>query len=219
MSDSFLRQQIIDELEFEPSIDAAHIGVAVANGVVTLTGHVGSYAEKLAAEQAVQRVAGVRAIAQEVEVRYPNDKKTSDDQIAERALKIIAWNAQIPSDSVQVKVQKGWVTLSGSVDWNFQRRAAESAVHHLNGIAGISNLIEVKPRVTAHDIKGRIQAALKRNAELEADTIAVVVAADKVVLEGRAKSWYERGLAERAAWSTPGVRKVEDHLRVGQMSA
>ena len=219
MDDRFLRQQIVDELEFEPSIDAAHIGVAVENGVVTLSGHVGSYVEKLAAERAVQRVAGVRAIAEEIEVRYPGDKKTSDDQIAERALKVVAWNAQVPRDAVQVKVQKGWVTLSGTVEWDFQRKAAEAGVRRLSGIAGISNLIEVIPRAAVHDVKERITAALKRNAELEADTIGVVVGDDRVVLKGRVKSWYERELAERAAWSVPGVRAVEDRLTVEPVTA
>lgn len=214
MDDNFLRQQIIDELDFEPSIDAEHIGVAVENGVVTLSGHVGRYVEKLAAERAVQRVAGVRAIAEEIEVRYPGDKKTSDDQLAERALKIIAWNAQVPRDSVQVKVEKGWVTLSGAVDWNFQRQAAEAGVRRLSGIAGISNLIEVRPRASALDVKERITAALKRNAALEAAAIGVVVGDDKVVLRGKVKSWYERQLAERAAWSVPGVCSVEDRLTV-----
>lgn len=216
MDDKFLRQQIVDELEFDPSVDAAHIGVAVENGVVTLSGHVGSYAAKLAAEEVVQRVTGVRAIAQEIEVRFPSDKKTSDDQIAQRALQVIDWNAQVPKNSVKVKVQKGWITLTGAVDWYFQKAAAEAGVRRLTGISGVSNSIEVKPHVQAYDVKNKITAALERNAELEADAIKVAVTGDKVVLEGRVKAWYERELVERAAWSAPGVRSVEDNLSVGR---
>jgi osmotically-inducible protein OsmY len=215
MTDKILRQTIIDELDFEPSVDAANIGVAVDNGVVTLTGHVASFAEKIAAERAVQRVKGVRAIAEKIEVRYPNDKRTADDQIAERALLIIAWNAQVPKDSVQVKVEKGWVTLTGAVDWQFQRAAAESAVRRLSGIVGVSNLIEIGPKVAASDVKQKILDALRRNAQLEADAIRVNVIDDQVVLEGNIKAWYECGVAERAAWSAPGVKAVQDHLVLG----
>src|SRR5579883_3242924 len=120
-SDLQLRQDVLDELDFEPAVNAAHIGVAVADGVVTLSGHVGSYAEKLAAESAARRVKGVRAIAQEIEVRYPSDKKTADDEIAARILSLLRWNTVVPADSIQVRVQDGWVTLTGQVDWQFQR--------------------------------------------------------------------------------------------------
>ena len=121
MTDTYLRQAIVDELDFEPSVNAANIGVAIDNGVVTLTGHVASYAEKIAAERAVERVKGVRAIAENIEVRYPGHKQTADDEIAERALSIIGWNVQVPKDSVKIKVEKGRVTLDGVVDWRFQR--------------------------------------------------------------------------------------------------
>jgi osmotically-inducible protein OsmY len=215
MTDKILRQAIVDELDFEPSVDAANIGVAVDKGVVTLTGHVSSYAEKIAAERAVQRVRGVQAIAENIEVRYPGHKQTADDQIADRALSIMAWDAQIPKDAVKVKVEKGWVTLTGAVDWQFQRMAAESAVRKLSGVVGVSNLIEVKPRVAPRDVKQKILDALKRNAELEADAIRVDVINDKVVLEGKVKAWYERGIAEKAAWSAPGVKTVQDNLAHG----
>jgi osmotically-inducible protein OsmY len=214
MDDKTLRQFIIDELDFGPSIEAANIGVTVERGVATLTGHVGSYAEKVAVEKAVQRVKGVRAIAEEIEVRYPSDRKTSDDQIAERAVNIIAWNAMVPDGVIKVKVQKGWVTLEGTVDWQFQSRAAVSAVRKLTGVVGVGNLIRLTPRVQSNDVKANILAALKRGAELEADAIRVDVQGDKVVLEGKVKAWYERGVAERAAWSAPGVTSVEDNLRV-----
>jgi osmotically-inducible protein OsmY len=215
MDDKTLRQFIIDELDFEPSIDAANIGVAVEKSVVTLTGHVASYAEKIAAERAVQRVKGVQAIAQEVEVRYPDQAKRSDDEVAQRALNILKWSVQVPADSIQVKVEKGWITLAGAVEWQYQRLAAESAVRKLSGIRGVTNLIEIKPNVAASDIQRKIMDSLKRNAELEADSIRVVVDKNKVTLEGKVKAWYERELAERAAWSAPGVTSVVDRLTLG----
>ena len=215
MPDIDLRQSVLEELDFDPSFDAANIGVAVENGVVTLTGHVRSYAARLAVERAVQRVKGVHGIAEEIEIRYPADKRTADDQIAERALSSIKWNAQVPGDAVLVKVEKGWVRLSGTVDWQFQRIAAESAVRRLSGVAGISNMITIKPQVRPTDVKSKILDALKRNTQLEADAIRVSVDNDTVTLEGNVKAWYERGIAERAAWSAPGVSKVEDRISVG----
>lgn len=212
MDDLSLRDHVLSELEFEPSVNASHIGVAVDDGVVTLSGHVGSYAEKLAAEKIVQRLKGVRAIAQEIEVRFSSDKKTGDDQIAQRALDIIVWDTTIPDEKVKIKVQKGWITLSGEVDWYFQRNAAEAAVRKLSGVTGITNAITIKPRVQAGDIKQRIEKALKRNAELEAENIRVVVAGGRVTLEGRVNAWHERAVAERAAWAAPGVVSVVDHL-------
>ena len=214
MSDRTLKLAVEDELTWEPSIDAEHIGVTAENGVVTLTGHVGSYTEKIIAERAAKRVKGVRAIAQEIEIRFPNDKKTSDDQIAKRALDIIAWDSTIPKDRVQVKVQGGFVTLTGQVDWHYQRTDAEYAVRKLEGIKGLSNEIRVKPRVQASDAKQRIESALKRNAEWEAGSIKVSVLDGRVTLDGKVKALYERDLAERTAWSAPGVISVEDHISI-----
>ena len=214
MSDRTLKQAVEDELEWEPSINAEHIGVTAEDGVVTLTGHVGSYAEKFTAEKAAKRVKGVRGIAQEIEIRFPNDKKTSDDQIAKRALDIIAWDSTIPKDKVQVKVQDGFVTLSGQVDWHYQRADAEYAVRKLAGITGLFNEIQVKPKVQASDVKLRIENALKRNADLEASSIKVSVLNGRVTLDGKVKAWYERDLAERTAWSAPGVISVEDHISI-----
>jgi osmotically-inducible protein OsmY len=214
MSDRTLKLAVEDELTWEPSIDAEHIGVTAEGGVVTLTGHVGSYTEKIIAERAAKRVKGVRAIAQEIEIRLPNDKKTSDDQIAKRALDIIAWDSTIPKDRVQVKVQGGFVTLSGEVDWHYQRTDAEYAVRKLEGIKGFSNEIKVKPRVQASDVKHRIESALKRNAEWEASSIKVSVMDGRVTLDGKVKALYERDLAERTAWSAPGVISVEDHISI-----
>jgi osmotically-inducible protein OsmY len=214
MSDRTLKQAVEDELKWEPSIDAEHIGVTAEDGVVTLTGHVGSYSEKFTAEKAAKRVKGVRAIAQEIEIRFPNDKKTSDDQIAKRALDIIAWDSTIPEDKVQVKVQGGFVTLSGQVDWHYQRADAEYAVRKLAGIKGLSNEILIKPRAQASDVKQLIETALKRNAEWEAGSIKVSVLNGRVTLDGKVKAWYERDLAERTAWSAPGVISVEDHISI-----
>lgn len=214
MNDISLRQSILDELEFEPSIDAANIGVAVSNGIVTLTGHVRSYAEKLAVEHTVQRIKGVRAIAQEIEVRYPEAKKTADDEIAKRALNIIAWDTTIPDDRIQVKVQKGWITLSGEVEWYFERAAAETAVHKLSGVIGVTNQITVRSRLDVSNVKHRIEDALKRNAEVEAQGIRIAVSGGKVTLEGKVHAWHERKVAEQAAWAAPGVTAVEDRLTI-----
>lgn len=215
MDNRELRQNVIDELEFEPSIDAASIGVAVENGVVTLTGHVKSYAEKLAAERAARKVKGVRAIAEEIEVRYPFDKKTADDEIAKRAVAILTWDALTPADAVKVTVQRGWITLSGEVEWQYQRKAAEEAVRRLSGVTGVFNNITLKARVEPSDIKAKIENALSRHAKIEADAIRVVVRdGNKVSLEGKVESWDERDAVEDAAWSVAGVQSVDDRLTI-----
>src|SRR5664279_2030683 len=175
MRDKRLQQDVIDELDFEPSVNAAHIGVTANNGVVTLSGHAASYAEKTAAERAAKRVKGVQAIAQEIEVRYPSDKKTADDEIAGRVVSILQWSAVVPRDCVQVKVQDGWVTLTGQVNWQFERVAAEAEIRRLSGVAGVMNSIAIRPRVEATDVKHTIEEALRRNAEVEADSVRVSV--------------------------------------------
>ncbi|MBB5575928.1 MULTISPECIES: BON domain-containing protein [Rhizobium] len=215
MNDLSLRQDVLDELEFEPSIDAANIGVTVENGVVTLTGHVNSYAEKSAADAAVRRVKGVRAIAQEIEVRYAERKKHADDEIAARALDIIEWDTALPEGVIDVEVQRGWVTLSGEVRWHFQRIAAENAVKKLGGVVGVTNLLTIRPAAVVSDIKSRIEGALRRYAEVEASRIRVNVVDGRVVLEGGVHAWTERSAAEQAAWSIPGVTAVENHLSIG----
>ncbi len=212
MTDKDLRRDILDELDFDPSIDAAEIGVAIADGVVTLTGHVGSYAEKVEAERAVARVKGVRAIAQEIRVRSPQGKKIDDDQIAERALAIIDWSVHLPADAIRIKVAQGWVTLTGSVPWQYQAMGAEAAVRKLSGVVGVSNLIEIKPAVPPIAVKDKILEAFKRNALFEADAIKVSVEGDRVILEGAVTAIEERNAAERAAWSVPGIRSVEDRI-------
>jgi osmotically-inducible protein OsmY len=214
MKDTTLRQDIIDELDFEPSIDAANIGVAVEDGVVALTGHVATYFQKTKVEDAVRRVKGVKGIAQEIEVRLLGSNKTADDEIAKRALNMIKWNTAIPMDVVQVKVQNGWVTLTGDVEWQYQKNAASDAVKGLAGVFGVTNNIDVKPHASAFDVKKRIEDALKRNAEVEAAAVKVNVLDGKVTLEGRVNLWSERSAAERAAWSAPGVSLVVDRITV-----
>ena len=216
MSDIKLRQAVLDELEWDPRVNAAHIGVTAEGSVITLSGFVSTYAEKLAAERAAKRVAGVRGIAQEIEVRLPSDSKTADDQIAKRAIDVLSWCTMIPPSRVNVLVQDNWVTLSGKVDWAYQRDEAEKAVRKLSGIRGISNFVEVDPRIEAANVKQRIENAFKRNADLEADSIRVTASGGKVTLEGKVKAWYERELAERTAWSAPGVTAVDDRIAVGQ---
>jgi osmotically-inducible protein OsmY len=215
MSNKSLRQHIIDELEFEPSIDTALIGVAVENGIVTLTGHVPSYWQKTAAEAAVWRVKGVKAIAQEIQVRFPEDKKTADDQIAERAVKLLEWDILVPKNVIRVKVQNGYVSLEGEVAWQFERRAAEENVRKLTGVTGVFNNITLKPEMEATDVRQSIEDALKRYAELQSRRIRIDVRENGVVvLDGQVDSWEELQAIERAAWSVPGVRTVEDFITI-----
>jgi osmotically-inducible protein OsmY len=213
MNDKDLRQYIIEELDFEPSIDSANIGVSVDGGIVTLTGHVMSYVEKLAVEAAVKRIKGVLALAEEIEVRYPEQKKLADDQIAKRAVDIISWDVQLPDQSIQVKVSDGRITLSGEVDWHYQKLAAEAAVRKLSGVRGVHNLIRIRGGSKAVDVQQRILSALRRTAELESRNIQVTVDDGKVTLTGNVKAWHERQLAEQAAWAAAGVREVVDNLR------
>ncbi len=212
MSDKILRQDIIDELDFDPSIGSAHIGVAVDKGIVTLTGHVGSYMERVAAEKAAQKVRGVRGVIEEIKVRFTGEAPPRDEDLAHRAVQMLDWSALVPGNGVQVKVQDGIVTLTGRVGWQYQKEEAFRAIRRLAGVAGIINMIEVKPAVSAENVRSKIEAALKRNAEVEADHIKVSVKGDTVTLDGSVHAWSERKLAENAAWSASGVRAVEDRL-------
>jgi osmotically-inducible protein OsmY len=214
MEDSVLKKSVEDELKWEPSLNAAHIGVAVENGVVTLTGHVETYAEKIRAEDATKRVRGVRGLAQEIEVRPKDSDSNADDEIAKRAVNLLAWNVNVP-DSVQVKVQKGWVTLTGKVKWQFERKAAENGIRNLGGVLGVNNFIAVQQEVNVSDVKRRIEDALKRHAQIEADHIRVESKNGEVTLEGKVQSLQERDALEQAVWAVPGVRSIIDRVRIG----
>ena len=212
MTDSQLRQDIIEELEFDPSFSGEHIGVAVDRGIVTLGGHVNSYAEKLAAIAATRRVKGVHAIAENIEVHLPYQKE-ADDQIAKRAYDILSWDVLLPPNAVNVLVHEGWLTLSGNVNSYFEKTSAEDDVRKLPGIRGITNMIAIKPNIDSSNVKSKIESALKRHAEIEANAISVSVQnGNTVVLEGAVDIWSERRAAEDTAWSAPGVVSVEDRL-------
>ena len=213
-NNSTLRADIEAELEFEPSLDAAGIGVAVADGVATLTGHVASYAQKVAAERAISRVKGVRALAEEIEVRLPFNVKHDDEEIARRAANILDWDIYVPANKVHVKVEKGWVTLTGALDWKYQKESSEQAIRRLAGVMGVSNLITIQPHVLSGDVHHRITQAYRRNAELESSGIKVSIEGGKVTLSGKVKAWGERRTAENAAWGNSGVTEVVDHLMV-----
>jgi osmotically-inducible protein OsmY len=214
MDDLELKKSVESELNFEPSINAAEIGVAAKNGVITLSGRVPSYWEKIAAERAAARVSGVKAVANELEVRLPGSSERTDEDIAQAAVDSLTWSVLVPQDRIKVKVSKGWVTLEGKVDWQYQKSAAEKAVRKLYGVVGVSNLIEVKPAVSKAEVKSSIEAALKRLAEVDANRIRVDTEDGKVVLSGSVRSWFEREEAERAAWAAPGVRSVEDRIAI-----
>lgn len=213
-SDLQLQQDVLDELEFEPSVDAAHIGVSANRGVVTLDGFVESYAEKAAAERAARRVRGVKAIADEIEVRLPSDKRRSDDEIARRAIDILKWQVGFPAERIQIKVEQGHVTLTGDVEWQFQKTEAGEAVHKLTGVVGVINRIRIVSPAQALEVKETIQKALHRDADLEATRITVETDGGRVILGGKVRASWERDLAKRAAWSMPGVVEVQDHIAV-----
>ena len=215
MIDQALKQRVLNELAWQPGFVEAHIGVTARGGVVTLTGHVGSYAEKCVAERAAGRVTGVRAIVENLAIRYLSATSPDDEEIAKRALDTIAWDLSIPKDRVKIKIEKGWVILTGDVDWHFQRLAAEMDIRNLAGVMGVSNAIEIKPRFPAFDVEKRIRAAFRRNAEFAADNIVVTADGDTVTLTGQVGGYHERTLAADTAWSAPGVTQVNDLLTVG----
>jgi osmotically-inducible protein OsmY len=216
MNDLQLKQAVIDELEFDPAFDAAHIGVFAHNGVVTLTGYVDDYAQKHAAENAARRVKGVKAVAQELEVRLPGDKKVSDDEIAARAAKLLEWDLRLPHDTVTVTVEDGVVQLTGQVNWDFQRREAEADMRKLGGVVAVVNHLCVRSNTNVDEVQTSIRAAFERAADLEAERISVQLdGAGAVVLTGQVHTLHERAAAENAAWSAPGVTKVVNQIQIG----
>lgn len=213
-TDSQLQQDVMAELKWEPAVHAAQIGVEVKDGVVTLAGQVGSYAEKLQAERAAQRVAGVKALAVEMKVKLGDYGQRTDADIAQSAKNILCWTSSLPDDAVKVMVEGGWLTLSGDVEWQFQRQDAANSVRYLLGVTGVSNQITIKPTLSATGVKSDIEAALKRRASADAQTISVAVKGGDVTLTGTVHSWDERELATRTAWGSSGVRNVVDKMNL-----
>lgn len=213
-TDSQLQSDVMDELVWDPSIDHAHIGVTAMGGVVTLSGFVTNYAQKMTAEHAAERVHGVQGIAEELKVRFLFDPKTSDGEIARRILDVFAWDVIIPRDKVKVKVENGYVTLTGTLDWNYQKDAARKAAGRISGVLGVSNLIKISNDVAVGDVRERIMAAFKRSATADASAINVTANGSTVKLSGNVHGRHERQVAERTAWAAPGVFFVEDNIVV-----
>ena len=213
-SDRDIERDVREELQWDPDLDATDIAVSVRDGVVTLTGFVKSYTDKYEAEAAAKRVAGVSAVANDLEVRIPNVDERPDPEIARDAVSAIKSQLPISSEHIKVVVKNGWVTLEGQVEWQYQKNTAENAVRRIKGVKGVSNLIVLKPSAEPTEIKSKIMEAFKRNAELDANRIQVEANGSEVILKGTVRSWVEREEAERVAWSAPGVTRVEDRIVV-----
>jgi len=214
MTDRELQDNVQSALDWEPSVDAADIGVTVENGIVTLRGDIKTYSEKAAAERVALRVYGVKAVANDLSVRLGTELKRTDTEIAQAAVNVLKWNSRLPADQITVAVSNGWVTLKGTVDWNYQRDLAGKTVRDLSGVVGLANGITVRSQVSVVDVQSKIQAALKRSAEVDARRINVTATDGNVVLSGNVRSWAEREEARHAAWAAPGVRHVEDRMAI-----
>mgnify|MGYP002400916608 CR=1 FL=1 len=213
MQDREVKELVEEELQYQPAIDSADIGVRVEAGIVHLDGYVPTYSQRYAVEGAVKRVKGVRGLVDDLEVRTAGEQY-GDEAIARRVANLVEWDVMLPKDTIKVKVENGVVTLSGEVEWAYQRASAESGVRRLPGVRQLINAIQIKPQVHATDIRDRIEKALKRQADIEADRVLVTVEGGRVKLSGKVRAWYEREVIEKAAWSAPGVTAVEDHLTV-----
>jgi osmotically-inducible protein OsmY len=209
-----LRQDVEEELGCEPSVNAVAIGVAVQDGIVTLSGHVTSHAEKVAAEHAANRVHGVKAIVSELEVTLPDSSRSTNEEIAQAAIHALSWNSRVPADRIKVRVEKGWITLAGDVDWHYQKTAAYDAVCNMKGVRGVSDRVAIKPTTISPAVKAHIEAALRRRLGTRKSDITVETSGDHVTLRGTVRSLAERAEIERAAWTTPGVCHVNNNLSV-----
>jgi osmotically-inducible protein OsmY len=213
-TDAQIQGDVLAELKWEPRVQPNEIGVAVKDGVVTLTGWVDSYTKRWAAEEAAHRVRGVKAVANDIEVKLSSDDERTDPDIAAAAVRALEWDAFIPMDKLDVTVSRGWVTLKGEVEWQYQKEDAERVVRRLAGVTGVTNLITVTPRVAASELKQRIEQALLRSVETDAKGITVDVDGDAVILKGTVRSWAERQEAEREAWAAPGVASVDNRITI-----
>jgi osmotically-inducible protein OsmY len=213
-TDNELQKNVMEELKWQPSVKSSDIGVAVTNGIVTLSGTVDNFAEKKAAEKAAQKVAGVRAVVEEIKVNLPSSHKKTDIEIAEAAVNALKWDTLVPDNRIRVKVENAWLTTEGEVDWQFQKNAVKHAVEHIVGIKGISNLVHITPRVDTADLKKDILHAFERNATIDANRIKVDNIGNKVTLSGTVSSYAEKREAEHTAWNAPGVANVVNELEV-----
>lgn len=212
LDDALLQKNVLAELSWEPAVNAAHIGVAVANGVVTLSGQVKSYTEKRAAEEAVRRVKGVTGVAEELGVELPVEDQRTDEDIAHGIVNVLRWHAGMPLDAISVTVEQGYVALRGEVEWQYQRTLAEYDARHVRGVRGVRNLITLNPKSPRTDIEQCIAEAFRRSAEVDAANIKVTEKDGVVTLSGHVQSWHERQAAEQAAWAAPGVARVDDEI-------
>ena len=213
-TDEAIQRDVLDELKWDSRVQPNEIGVAVKDGIVTLTGWVDSYLKKVAAEEAAHRVPGVKAVVNNIEVHLPSSAERTDADLAKAVLNALKWDAAIPTDNLDVTVSRGWVTLKGEVDYAFQKRDAERVVERLSGVKGVTNLILVKPHLSPSDLKQQIEKALVRNAETDAQHITVEVQGSKVILRGTVRSYAEKQAAEDTAWAAPGVTEVDNRIIV-----
>ena len=213
-TDSQLQRDVIEELRWDPSVGRLEIGVACKDGVITLSGNVDSFSRKYSVVHAAERVSGVKAVAEELKVVLPTSYERSDTDVAHAVVQGLRWDVDVPDEGVKARVDGGWVWLEGEVEWQYQRSAAERAVRYLTGVKGVTNLITIKRRVSAPDVKQRIETAIRRHAEQDARNITVEAVDGQVTLRGTVRSWAERTDAENAAWAAPGVSKVVDHLSI-----
>lgn len=213
-TDLEIQKNVMEELKWEPFLNASEIGVAVKSGVVTLSGTVDSYAKKISAEKAAKRVLGVKAVAENIDVKLGVGTKKNDTEIAETVLNTLKWHSAVEENKIKIKVENGWVTLEGEVEWEFQRNAAKTAIEGLTGVLGIFNNIKIKPMITPTDIKQKISAAFHRSATVDSEKVMVNVIGGKVILSGKVKSYAEKKEAENAAWFAPGVNQVDNQLEI-----